>query len=212
MVLGHAANRAATRKQDARSDWKDAMSHTARLIAGFSDAPTTWIGRMSMSLMCRGRITAHAAVICATVGALSLAMPRPAGAAYATDSTQSNLSMPQTSSPASADVLLMSAAEPQAVDIQWALYDHRQMLPDIAAQNDALPVSAPSQVSQAISEPSISQLPHVEAPAPQESASDINDKLVPLPVIHLGWAVLLCALLFNLGARVLRIRRRVRTF
>ena len=109
---------------------------------GILGRATTWIGRMSMSLMCRGRITAHAAVICATVCALSLAMPRPAGAAYATDSTQSNLSMPQTSSPASADVLLMSAAEPQAVDIQWALYDRRQMLPDIAAQNDALPVSA----------------------------------------------------------------------
>jgi hypothetical protein len=36
----------------------------------------------------------------------------------------------------------------------------------------------------------------------------VNDLLVPVPVLSVGWSIVLCAVLFQIGTRVLRLHRR----
>ena len=55
--------------------------------------------------------------------------------------------------------------------------------------------------------PARTLLPHVDAAAANDEPADVNDRLVPVPVLHLGWAIVLSVFLFNLGAKVLRIRK-----
>jgi hypothetical protein len=50
-------------------------------------------------------------------------------------------------------------------------------------------------------------LPHVDVPVMTNGPVDANDRLVPVPVLSLKWTIVLCAVLFHLGARILRLRR-----
>ena len=50
-------------------------------------------------------------------------------------------------------------------------------------------------------------LPHVDISVTTSNPLESNDRLVPVPVLSVKWAIVLCAVLFHIGARVLRVRR-----
>lgn len=104
--------------------------------------------------------------------------------------------------------LLRDSENRDAIDVGWILRDDRRSMPTGLSVADHAPL--PQNVLQRMSGKSLkpAATPHVESPLTGDDGSDVNDRLVPVPVIHTGWAILLCAVLFQFGARVLRMHRR----
>jgi hypothetical protein len=142
----------------------------------------------------RGRITA---IILASMVSSALRAAEISAAPTACSSGVNSVAehLLRNSENSAADSIVSSG-----IDSDWVLRDDRRML-TVALPPDeslAMPSFKPSAAP---------ALPHVDAPTANDEPADVNDRLVPVPVVHLGWAVVLCAVLFNLGAKVLRIRR-----
>ena len=92
------------------------------------------------------------------------------------------------------------------IDVQWILQDHRQLFCEGLSIEQAPLASDPIRVTKLNTAPTPT-LPHVDVPVTSNNPLDANDRLVPVPVLSVKWAILLCAVLFHIGARVLRVRR-----
>jgi hypothetical protein len=93
------------------------------------------------------------------------------------------------------------------IDVQWILQDHRQLLSKGLTIEQAPLATEPMRVTKLNTAPTPT-LPHVDVTVTSNNPTDANDRLVPVPVLSVKWAIVLCAVLFHIGARVLRVRRR----
>jgi hypothetical protein len=109
------------------------------------------------------------------------------------------------SEPSSED-LLNNDTGSGTIDVQWILQDHRQLLSQGLGIEQAPLASEPIRVTKLDTAPTPT-LPHVDVPVTSNNPLDANDRLVPVPVLSVKWAILLCVVLFQIGARVLRVRR-----
>ncbi|HEX3357195.1 MAG TPA: hypothetical protein VHS31_09505 [Tepidisphaeraceae bacterium] len=150
-----------------------------------------------MSVLRRGRIPALVISACAL--ALS------ANASIRTTDSQDAKSGSPIVAPliTSSDELLGLNSGGHGTDVDWILRDDRQTLP---ANLSVLNADAAFNVSTAPS------LYRTNTPIPVANTPHLNEPvvLVPVPVLNVGWAIILCSVLFSIGARVLRFRRPVR--
>ena len=123
-----------------------------------------------------------------------------------TPEASSAVVVPSQGAVTSGKELLENCATLPSVDIQWMLKDDRTMLAGASVIDHSPLSSAPLSLGTLQGAPT-SALPHVDPPVGSENANDVSDKLVPAPVVHVGWAVLLSAVLFKFGARALRLNR-----
>lgn len=159
-----------------------------------------------MLAVCRGRIPAIVSLMCAaTFAGKTSAQTVVSGQstlnrveAHSVSTVAENLLRNSENSPAMNDSTVM--------DGDWVLRDDRRSL-DGAAPLAHAPVSQEPLRNLALKTMRSPSLPHVDAPRESEDPAGVNDRLVPVPVLNLGWGLVLSALLFNLGAKVLRIRR-----
>jgi hypothetical protein len=142
-----------------------------------------------MLFRCRGVIPAITILLCAaTSGAAAPAARSAASAAAPAD-------VPSRSTIAIADV-------------DWMLRDDRTLLPQTVSLSDRVPLPARPVHTGALSAARTPTVPHMAAPAAgSRPTNDVNDMLVPVPVLSVGWSIALSAVLFHIGARTLRIRR-----
>jgi hypothetical protein len=153
-----------------------------------------------MSVACRGRIPAIILSICAASfagGSFARAMD-----AQEAPSMVLNCSLSEPSS----DDLLNNDHGSGTIDVQWILQDQRQLLSQGLSIEQAPLSSEPIRTIKLNTAPTPT-LPHVDVPVTTNNPLDANDRLVPVPVLSLKWAIVLCAVLFHIGARVLRVRR-----
>jgi hypothetical protein len=150
----------------------------------------------------RGRISAIVMLICATSALSPSARADNAPEAL----VPSSISQPS----ATISEGLLNGETAPTVDADWMLKDDRRtLLGNISVVESApLPIESPNMGTLA-SAPATG-LPHVDAPVLNDNATQVNDKLVPVPVLSVGSMIVLCAILFRLGARILRLQR-VRT-
>ena len=106
----------------------------------------------------------------------------------------------------SSDDLLNNNHGSGTIDVQWILQDHRQLLSQGLSIEQAPLASEPIRMAKLNTAPTPT-LPHVDIPVTTNIPRDSNDRLVPVPVLSVKWAIVLCAVLFHIGARVLRVRR-----
>jgi hypothetical protein len=145
----------------------------------------------------RGRISALVISACA----LTLSVK----ASIRTTDSQDAMSGSPVATPivTSSDELLGLNNTGHGTDVDWILRDDRQMLPsNLSVSNDTA----------AFNEAPAPALSHINTPINAENPAHLNDPvvLVPVPVLNIGWAILLCSILFSIGARVLRMPRRAR--
>lgn len=142
----------------------------------------------------RGRMTAITIVVCATCALKASAEIEP---------------VPQNGGSASAlgENLLRNSENSTSVDTDWVLRSEQRSLPTTICPADHVPLTAEPFARPALRPARAPALPHVDTPAAPDEPADVNDRLVPVPVVHVGWALVLCVFMFNLGAKVLRIRR-----
>ena len=155
-----------------------------------------------MSELCRGRISAICFVICAAVLATQNAVAEPSPEAIA--STVST-SLPDLSG----DDLLSRPNPSPTVDVDWMIRDSRVIMPQGPSliENTQLPTAGLQGETLGVSRSS--GLPRVGAPVATEKTPDGNDTLaLPAPVVSVGSAILMSAILFYVGARILRMQRR----
>jgi hypothetical protein len=130
-----------------------------------------------------------------------------AGASFAAEVKDST----STAQPASflaptGEELLDTLASSKSIDVDWMLQDNRQMLPTHLSLTQSKPADAA--LRSGTLGTSRTELPKLLAPASPVSTGNVNDLLVPVPVLSLGWSIVLCAVLFHVGARVLKLHRR----
>ena len=100
--------------------------------------------------------------------------------------------------------LLRDSENSPAIDPDWVLRHDHGALPEVLFEQ--APLSDEVMMNTAL-KPVRTPLPHVDTPAANDEPADVNDRLVPVPVLSVGWAIVLCVFLFNLGAKVLGIRK-----
>jgi hypothetical protein len=109
--------------------------------------------------------------------------------------------VPSSGTSAVSNDLLRDSEKTRQIDVQWILRDDRSMLQDGASPAAHSPVVMKHS----------NNLVDSGTPAPIGAAADdptnVNDRLVPVPVVNTGSAIALSAVLFAIGRRVLRIRR-----
>ncbi len=146
----------------------------------------------------RGRISALVLSVCA----LTLSAKASIKTSASQDATaDSPVITPMVIS--SDDLLGLNNTGPKA-DVDWILRDDRQIVAsNLSVSNDA---------TAALNEAPSPALSHVNTPINAENPTHMNDPvvLVPVPVLNVGWAIILCSILFSIGARVLRMPRRAR--
>ena len=153
-----------------------------------------------MSAACRGRIPAIILSICAAsfaVGSSARAMD-----AQEAPSVVLNCSV---SDPSSEDLLNNNRGS-GTIDVQWILQDQRQLLSQ-GLTIDQVPMGTETIRMTRLNTAPTRTLPHVDVPVTTNTPADANDTLVPVPKLSVKWAIVLCAVLFHIGARVLRVRR-----
>jgi hypothetical protein len=113
-------------------------------------------------------------------------------------------------SPLSANPAALLAADPiQAVlksenDSSWMLQDDRHRMSDHAARADTIVLPTLVSLNSVVA----SAQPTVDSPDIVEFHSpDVNELTVPVPVFGIGWVIVLFAVMFQIGARMLRFRR-----
>ena len=157
-----------------------------------------------MSAASRGRIPAIMLSICAA----SFAGGSSARAMDAQEAPSVVLDC-KLSEPCSED-LLNNDSGSGTIDVQWILQDHRQLLSEGLSIEQAPLASEPIRMTKLNTAPTPT-VPHVDVPVVSNNPLDSNDRLVPVPVLSLKWAIVLSAVLFHIGARVLRVRRSTAT-
>jgi len=155
-----------------------------------------------MSRLCRGRITAIVLLICAA----TFAAAQSSRAEQSPEAIASAVS--PTSPEISGDDLLSLPSDEQAIDVDWMIRDTRVLIPQGSSLIDHAPVATESLHTGSLSS-SRTSLP-IDPPAVSENPTgNVNDMLVPVPVVSVGSAVLMSAILFYLGGRMLRMHRRI---
>lgn len=153
-----------------------------------------------MSRLYRGRIAAISILTCAAIGLMASA----SFAAEVKDSTSTGMS--SSVAPATGDELLSTLASSKTVDVDWMLQDNRQTLPTHLTMTDGSPANA--SLRSGTLGTSRTELPKTFPPASPVSTGNVNDLLVPVPVLSLGWSIVLAVVLFQVGARALKLHRR----
>src|SRR5262249_46924044 len=148
--------------------------HSGRIIP--------WEGSFVMFCLYRGRIAAISMLTCAAIGLIA----RASFAAEIKDFSSTALT--STIAPASGEELLSTLASAKPVDVDWVLQDNRQTLPthlmSIDSRNDSLRSGTLGTARM--------ELPQVATPISPVSSGNVNDLLVPVPVLSLGWSIVLC--------------------
>jgi hypothetical protein len=150
-----------------------------------------------MLAVCRGRISAI--ILCACAAIMGAKVSAQNTSASQTVATVGEDLLRHSENPRSLDV--------HSLDVQWMLQDSRQAMLNGAFPADHVPL--PKELTRqttSLLPARPDALPHVNAPSSEDSTS-VNDRLVPVPVVSTSWAIILCAVMFNIGARVLRFRR-----
>jgi len=156
-----------------------------------------------MSRLFRGRIAAISILTCAFIGLTTRAVFAGEVRDYA--------STPLTAlvAPTSSEDLLKALNVPKGLDVDWMLHDDRQTLPEQLTLMDNAPAGPIALHSGTFGTSRGAMLSHVDVSLTSAgSTTNVNDLLVPVPVLSVGWSIVLSAFLFQIGARVLRLHRR----
>lgn len=106
----------------------------------------------------------------------------------------------------SSEELLNNNRGSGTIDVQWILQDQRQLLSQGLTIDQVPLATEPIRVTRLDTAPT-STVPHVDVPVTTSNPSGANDTLVPVSKLSVKWTIVLCAVLFHIGARVLRVRR-----
>jgi hypothetical protein len=130
-----------------------------------------------------------------------------AGASFAAEAKDStSIGLSSSIAPATSEELLGTLESSKSIDLDWMLQDNRQTLPTHLAMLDS--TQAGASLRSGTLGTSRTELPKISAPPSTVSTGNVNDLLVPVPVLSLGWSIVLSAVLFQVGARVLKLHRR----
>ena len=154
-----------------------------------------------MLAVCRGRIPAIIIFSCATMivaKASAQSMTSPSAAFQRVD---------WQAAPALGNDLLRDSENPRSIDLNWILRDDRRTMADGVSPADHSPLPPAFWPNVATRATRGLNSPHIDTHVNTDESASVNDRLVPVPVVSLGWAIALSVVLFNFGARVLRFRR-----
>jgi hypothetical protein len=97
---------------------------------------------------------------------------------------------------------------PDTGDVSWVLEDDRTSLPqDMPVLESDQSSDIPTDI-ETLNAPAPVVKSHVDSPQTTAKGAEVNELMVPVPVLNVGWGIVLFVVLFHIGTRVLRLHRR----